>query len=369
MDYAVNGTLRKYHPKGNCVALEQIVSHVGQVASALQYAHRQKLIHRDVKPENMLLSRNNEVFLSDFGLVLEAQSSSLRSAQEMAGTVPYMAPAQFEGRARPASDQYALGIVVYEWLSGDRPFHGTFMEIASQHMLHPPPPLYGRIPGISAAVEQVVQRALAKGPQRRFANVEGFAKALEYASYPTRSVHNDMVAPPTSTTQSTNMKTPQEQAQQPNHEVTSSDQLILPTVVSPPLDEATKPTKILTTQTKPTVVLPSQSTSLHPLVPASSPNQTTIVPGISPQTEPPRIKRKVSLRSVIICLATLAIVGSFSLLIFFLNPTPPSDRPNTATTPTPSPTATILLALQQHLPLALLMFLLAILARRQHQRL
>ncbi len=181
MDYAPNGTLRQRYQKGVQLHLVTIVSYVKQVASALQYAHDRKLIHRDVKPENMLLGRNNEVLLSDFGLVLIAQSTGSRSTQEMGGTVAYMAPEQLQGKPRPASDQYSLGIVVYEWLSGERPFNGAFVEIASQQMLTPPPPLYNRVPGISPAIEQVVLTALAKEPQQRFASVQAFATALEQA--------------------------------------------------------------------------------------------------------------------------------------------------------------------------------------------
>ena len=181
MDYAPNGTLRQCHPKGTPLSPVSIVPYVKQVAAALQYAHDRKLIHRDIKPENMLLGSNNDVLLSDFGLALIAQSTEVQSTQAMAGTLPYMAPEQFRGKPRPASDQYALGIVVYEWLSGDRPFHGPFAEIASQHMLVPPPPLLEKVPTISSAIQEVVQIALAKDPHQRFASVQAFATAFEQA--------------------------------------------------------------------------------------------------------------------------------------------------------------------------------------------
>src|SRR5437868_3000529 len=122
MDYAPQGTLRQRHPKGVILPLPTIVSYVEQLADALQYAHDEKLIHRDIKPENILLGRRNELLLSDFGIALVAQSSRYQNAQEMAGTMAYMAPEQIQGKPRPASDQYSLGVVAYEWLSGDRPF-------------------------------------------------------------------------------------------------------------------------------------------------------------------------------------------------------------------------------------------------------
>jgi len=182
IDYAPNGTLRQRHPRGTCVPLDLIVIYVKQVASALQYAHDKRLIHRDVKPENMLLDQHNKIVLSDFGIALIVQSSVNQSIQKIEGTAVYMAPEQFQGQPRPASDQYALGVVVYEWLCGDRPFHGSFPELASQHLLVPPPSLCEKSPTIPTAVEEVVMKAVAKDPRQRFPKVEAFAAALEEAS-------------------------------------------------------------------------------------------------------------------------------------------------------------------------------------------
>ncbi|GAC1350118.1 MAG: serine/threonine-protein kinase [Ktedonobacteraceae bacterium] len=182
MDYAPGGTLRSRHPKGTRLPLPTIVSYILQAASALQYAHDEKLIHRDIKPENMLLGNRNEVLLSDFGIALVAQSSRYQSLQDLAGTMAYMAPEQIQGKPRPASDQYSLGIVVYEWLSGERPFHGSLPEIVAQHLAVPPLPLRKRDSALSPEVEQVVMTALAKEPKQRFASVQTFANALEQAS-------------------------------------------------------------------------------------------------------------------------------------------------------------------------------------------
>ena len=125
MDYLPHGNIRRSHPKGSPLPLTTINSYVHQVVSALQYAHDEKLIHRDIKPENMLLDKDDTVVLGDFGIALMVQSSRYQSTQEVAGTAAYMAPEQFQGKPRRASDQYALGVVVYEWLTGDRPFHGV----------------------------------------------------------------------------------------------------------------------------------------------------------------------------------------------------------------------------------------------------
>jgi WD40 repeat protein len=182
MSYAPNGTLRERHPKGTILPLATVITYVSQVAGAMQYIHQQKLIHRDIKPENMLLGRYNEVLLSDFGFVQIAPSSISQSTKEMAGTIPYMAPEQINGKPRPASDQYSLGIIVYEWLTGSRPFQGSVLEIVTQHMQSPPSPLHAMNPGIPPEVEEVVFTALAKEPHQRFATVQAFANALQQAS-------------------------------------------------------------------------------------------------------------------------------------------------------------------------------------------
>ncbi len=199
MDYAPDGNLRKRHPKGEKLPLTTILPYVKQVADALQYAHNRHLIHRDIKPENMLLGRNGEVLLSDFGTALVAQGTGYqRTLQEVIGTVSYMAPEQFQGQARPASDQYALAVVVYEWLGGDVPFHGSGTEIAIQHTMAPPPSLREKVPGISPFVEQVIMRALTKDYHQRFPSVQDFANALEQAGnsfYSERTVAVPSLAP------------------------------------------------------------------------------------------------------------------------------------------------------------------------------
>jgi serine/threonine protein kinase len=192
MDYAPNGNLRKRHPRGEQLPLITILPYVQQAASALQYAHDQHFVHRDIKPENMLLGRNDEVLLSDFGTALVAQSTALQTTpEEVIGTVSYMAPEQFQGKARPASDQYALAVVVYEWLSGQLPFRGSGTEVAIQHSLAPVPSLREKVPTILPQVEQAIMRALAKDYHQRFPRVQDFANALEQASKIDISFYSD----------------------------------------------------------------------------------------------------------------------------------------------------------------------------------
>jgi predicted ATPase/DNA-binding CsgD family transcriptional regulator len=181
MDYAPGGSLRRNYPKGSQMPLPPLIASMKQVAAALQYAHDHKVIHRDVKPENMLVGRYNEILLSDFGLFSLTSSTTSLHIQGAAGTIAYMAPEQIEGHPCTASDQYSLGVVVYEWLCGVRPFEGSMTEVMLQHLRTPPAPLRERAPTLSAKIEQVVLQALAKDPTARFDRVLDFALALEEA--------------------------------------------------------------------------------------------------------------------------------------------------------------------------------------------
>lgn len=178
MEHAPDGSLADFRPRGIRLPWVSIESYLRQVASALQYAHDHKLIHRDVKPNNMLLRNDyKEIVLTDFGIALIIQSTGdIRvEAQGAIGTPWYMAPEQIQSKAVPASDQYALGIVVYEWLTGDVPFQGTHPEIINHHLHAPVPALPGEF---STAVNQALMKALAKDPASRYASIQEFADAL-----------------------------------------------------------------------------------------------------------------------------------------------------------------------------------------------
>jgi predicted ATPase/serine/threonine protein kinase/DNA-binding CsgD family transcriptional regulator len=185
MEYAPKGTLRRRHPQGARLPPETILPYVQQVASALQYAHDRRLIHRDVKPENMLLDAQDQVLLSDFGLAMlnpqTVDNSTHKMVASFVGTASYLSPEQLQGKPQPMSDQYALGVVVYEWLCGKRPFNGSPIEIAMQQISMPPPSLREQAQDLSPALEETVLRALAKDPQQRFASMQDFAIAFERA--------------------------------------------------------------------------------------------------------------------------------------------------------------------------------------------
>ncbi len=300
MSYAPNGTLRQRYPGGNALPLSTVVTYVRQVAGALQYAHDQRVIHRDVKPENLLLGRTNDVLLSDFSIAQATQSSSHQSTQAFAGTVAYMAPEHIKGKPRPASDQYALAIVAYEWLSGGRPFHGSFMDLCTQHMTASPPPLRTRVPTISPAVEAVVMTALAKDPQKRFNSVWAFANTLEQAAKAPGLPFTPVIFPTFSTT-----------------EAPTSTPAALPTNLVTP-GSAQSPASAASATTGPSAIVANavRTTVPDPVTPLPSVLETggNVVPNpVTPLPLPSRPGQRLSRRAVLgggLGLAGLAIAGS-----------------------------------------------------------
>jgi serine/threonine protein kinase len=180
LHYAPYGDMEARY-RGERLPLDTIVSYVKQIADALDYAHRLGVIHCDVKPSNILLDAHDTILVSDFGVAV----STGRYApipRIFGGTATYRAPEQYRCRPLPASDQYSLGIMVYEWLSGRPPFYGSSSsEITMQHVHDSPPPLWRTAPSTPHAVQSVVLRALEKDPDERFPSVGSFALALEQA--------------------------------------------------------------------------------------------------------------------------------------------------------------------------------------------
>lgn len=182
MTYAPHGTLS--HMMRTPQTPENILPYVEQVADALHCAHEHTLLHLDLQPGNLLLGEHYELLLSGIGLTLLVQEVRSSSALDVVGNVLYLAPEQLRGHVGPASDQYALGVMVYEWLCGRCPFEGTFIEVGKQHLHSPVPSLRAQVPALSPQIEQVVLRALAKEPEARFESVKAFARAFERACQP-----------------------------------------------------------------------------------------------------------------------------------------------------------------------------------------
>jgi serine/threonine-protein kinase len=151
------------------------------VADGLAFAHNHGLVHRDVKPQNVLLNRDGEVKVTDFGIARSLHvDQGVTQTGTVLGTGEYLAPEQASGKpVSPATDVYSLGVVLWELLAGDVPFVGeNFVAIALRHVNEPPPSLRERRPDVSPRLEAAVGRALAKDPAQRFPSMTAFAKEL-----------------------------------------------------------------------------------------------------------------------------------------------------------------------------------------------
>jgi serine/threonine protein kinase len=152
---------------------------VAQVAGALNAAHARGLVHRDVKPANILLHERDHAYLTDFGVSHEVGDEGLTGVGERLGTVDYMAPEQCRGEpVGPAADIYSLGCVVYEALTGRTPFAAASeAERIAAHLHEPPPSASVHWPAVPAALDAVIIQALDKDPHRRFESAAAFARA------------------------------------------------------------------------------------------------------------------------------------------------------------------------------------------------
>jgi serine/threonine protein kinase len=167
----------------------QVLSMLSQVTSALDVAHARGLIHRDVKPGNILLvpgpdaEEPHHVYLADFGLTKRSASDSgLPGAGQFVGTINYVAPEQITGEpVGPQADIYALGCVLFECFTGATPFEGDDLAILSAHLQEPPPPVTSRNPVLPTAVDSVLAIAMAKSPQDRFSTCRQLLGALRSA--------------------------------------------------------------------------------------------------------------------------------------------------------------------------------------------
>ena len=185
MEYAPNGSLRDVLNRDpqHLLPMAQSLEIIAQVGEALFYAHQKYFVHRDVKPENILFNAKSEALLSDFSIAINQNITHMEQEIDIIGTPSYMAPEQFDAHVSSSSDQYALGCVSYELLTGHKPFqaHNTDMLI-KKHKYEHPIPLTQLNPLIPLHIEQAVLKAMAKSPYNRFENVSQFINALQSSS-------------------------------------------------------------------------------------------------------------------------------------------------------------------------------------------
>ena len=183
-DYLSYRTFNEVYAPSGIPPLMVFLPHLKKIASALYYAHRQYVVHGDVRPENILLSANNTILLRGFLLeaIMQNRGRLTYRGKEAAehDAMIYAAPEQIQGNRCFASDQYALGVLCYKLLWGQAPFNGSSVEIAFQKIHAPAPPPGQSQPNlVSPGVERVVMRALEQDPERRFPDVQAFIDALE----------------------------------------------------------------------------------------------------------------------------------------------------------------------------------------------
>lgn len=159
---------------------------IGQVASALDYAHQRGLVHRDIKPQNILVDREGNAKVVDFGIAKGVRDTSLTDAGTGMGTVHYVSPEQARGEpATPASDLYATGVVLYEMLTQRLPFEADSpIGVAMLHVNQAPPPPRQFNPSIPPKVEAIILRTLSKNPAERYPSATAFAQALRHWDAP-----------------------------------------------------------------------------------------------------------------------------------------------------------------------------------------
>lgn len=182
MPYVKEGTLRHRLYDGPLSLIETNVFFM-QIAEALQWSHEHGIIHRDIKPSNVLLHEGRHVYLADFGLAKSlADEHDMTQTGCLIGTPEYMAPELSEEPATCASDIYALGVLLYQMLTGQVPFHGeTPLAIYWKHLREIPPPPSQLNSAIPTSVENVILHALEKDPQQRYQSVSEMAAALSSA--------------------------------------------------------------------------------------------------------------------------------------------------------------------------------------------
>jgi WD40 repeat protein len=164
--------------------LEPAAKILDQVGAALAAAHHQGVVHRDVKPGNVLLDEDGNAYLSDFGIALETGAPEQTAGTMIRGTPAYLSPEQIKlEQTTPRSDIYALGVVLYEMLTGEHPFPGTSLNVLlDQHLHHPIPSVRDKRPDVPPTVDAAIARATAKDPQARFGDVLELCAAFRGAT-------------------------------------------------------------------------------------------------------------------------------------------------------------------------------------------
>ncbi len=183
MELMRGGTLGDRMKGGRSIDRSTAVRWLHEAAAAFDTAHEAGVVHRDIKPGNLLLDGRDRLAVGDFGIARLAWEDQLTATGQVLGTAAYISPEQAMGEAATAaSDRYAFAVVAYELLTGSRPFEAShFAAQARAHVEDTPPPASERAPELSRAVDAVLERGLAKDPRDRWPSAEAFVDALDRA--------------------------------------------------------------------------------------------------------------------------------------------------------------------------------------------
>ena len=181
MEYVSGETLKDFIKREGTLSPQIVLELAYQVAAALKHAHDNKIVHCDIKPHNILISRDGLAKVTDFGIARAVSSQTSTQVAGVLGSVHYLSPEQARGYGVDAqSDIYSLGVVMYEMLSGAPPFDGpSAISIAMKHLQEQPRPLAEIAPATPQALISMVQKAMAKKPQERFATAQALLQELE----------------------------------------------------------------------------------------------------------------------------------------------------------------------------------------------
>lgn len=208
MEYVKGTDLKEYIRQRGPLPPREAVRIMTQIVSAISVAHQNRIIHRDIKPQNILIDEEGNVKITDFGIAIALSETSLTQTNTLLGSVHYLSPEQARGgMATIRSDIYALGIVLYELLVGEVPFEGeSAVSIALKHFQEPLPRISQMLPTVPQSLENVVLKATAKEPLNRYANCEEMLSDLQTSLSPERL--NEPMFKPTEFTQETKVLQP-----------------------------------------------------------------------------------------------------------------------------------------------------------------